>query len=52
MSGNVDETEDGYVLNERGKFVVKFFRTVSAMFGTDERLIYPNENSEESAENQ
>ncbi len=52
VSGNVDETEDGYVLNERGKFVVKFFRTVSAMFGTDERLIYPNENSEESAENQ
>lgn len=50
VSGNVDETEDGYVLNERGKFTVKFFRTVSAMFGTDERLIYPNENSEESDE--
>lgn len=45
VSGNVDETEDGFVLNERGKFTVKFFRTVAAMFGTDERLIYPNENT-------
>lgn len=45
VSGNVEETEDGYVLNERGKFTVKFFRTVAAMFDTDERLIYPNENS-------
>lgn len=45
VSGNVDETEDGFVLNERGKFTVKFFRTVAAMFDTDERLIYPNENT-------
>lgn len=50
VSGNVDETEEGYVLNERGKFTVKFFRVVSSMFGTDERLIYPNEYNEEDAE--
>lgn len=47
VSGNVDETEEGYVLNERGKFTVKFFRVVSAMFGTDQRLIYPNDYSGE-----
>lgn len=51
VSGNVDETEEGYVLNERGKFTVKFFRVISSMFGTDERLIYPNENSEDDIEN-
>lgn len=50
VSGNVDETEEGYVLNERGKFTVKFFRVVSSMFGTDERLIYPNDYNEEDAE--
>lgn len=47
VSGNVDKTEEGYVLNDRGKFTVKFFRTVSSLFNTDERLIYPNENSAE-----
>lgn len=47
VSGNVDKTEEGYVLNDRGKFTVKFFRTVSSLFNTDERLIYPNENSTE-----
>ncbi len=49
VSGNVDETEDGFVLNERGKFTVKFFRTVAAIFDTDERLIYPNENTVEQS---
>lgn len=50
VSGNVEETEEGYVLNERGKFTVKFFRAISSLFHTDERLIYPNENSVQNAE--
>jgi hypothetical protein len=50
VSGNVEETEEGYVLNERGKFTVKFFRAISSLFHTDERLIYPNENSVENTE--
>lgn len=51
VSGNVDETEDGYVINDRGKAAVNFFRVIGAMFNTDERLVYPNENStEEPAE--
>ena len=50
VSGNVEETEEGYVLNERGKFTVNFFRAISSLFDTDERLIYPNENSVENTE--
>ena len=50
VSGNVEETADGYVINERGKATVKFFRTIGALFDTDERLIYPNENSGEHQE--
>ena len=50
VSGNVEKTQEGYVLNDRGKFTVKFFRAVSSLFGTDERLIYPNENSAENME--
>lgn len=46
VSGNVEKTEDGYVINEQGIATVKFFRFVSKLFGTDERLIYPNENGE------
>ena len=47
VSGNVEETENGYVINDRGKATVKFFRIIGAMFNTDERLVYPNENSGE-----
>lgn len=46
VSGNVEETEDGYIINERGIFTVKFFRVVSKLFDTDQRLIYPNEYGE------
>lgn len=44
VSGNVEEKDSGYVLTKRGEFTVKFFRAVSSLFNTDERLIYPNEN--------
>ena len=50
VSGNVEETEEGYVLNERGKFTVNFFRAISSLFDTDERLIYPNENTIQKTE--
>ena len=46
ITGNVEETEGGYVLTNRGEFTVKFFRAVSSLFNTDERLIYPNENTQ------
>lgn len=45
VSGNVDETEEGYIINDRGKATVKFFRVIGSLFNTDERLVYPNENS-------
>lgn len=32
------------------KFTVKFFRVISSMFGTDERLLYPNDYGEEDAD--
>lgn len=46
VSGNVEETETGYIINDRGIFTVKFFRVVSKLFDTDQRLIYPNESEE------
>lgn len=46
VSGNLEETEDGYIINESGINTVKFFRTVSKLFNTDQRLIYPNEYDE------
>ncbi len=46
ISGNVEEKDGGYVLTKRGEFTVNFFRTISSLFNTDERLIYPNENTE------
>lgn len=46
VSGNVEETEAGYIINDRGIFTVKFFRVVSKLFDTDQRLIYPNESKE------
>lgn len=52
VSGNVEATEEGYVINERGVFTVKFFRVVSKLFHTDQRLIYPNECAECDKEEQ
>lgn len=44
-TGTIEENADGsYSITERGKFIVKMFRTVAEWFDTDRRLVYPNEN--------
>ena len=44
-TGNIVQNPDGsYSITESGKFVVKVFRVVSDWFGTDQNLVYPNEN--------
>ena len=44
-TGTIKQNPDGsYSITESGKFVVKAFRTVADWFGTDKRLVYPNEN--------
>ena len=44
-TGTIVENPDGtYSITDSGRFVVKMFRTIAEWFGTDERLVYPNEN--------
>lgn len=44
-TGTVKENADGtFEITPKGKKIVKMFRLMSAMFDTDERLVYPNEN--------
>ena len=44
-TGTIVENPDGsYSITERGKFIVKMFRTIAEWFDTDRRLVYPNEN--------
>ena len=45
VTGTIVQNEDGtYSITGKGEFVVKAFRTIADWFGTDERLVYPNEN--------
>lgn len=45
VTGTLDENADGsYSINDRGRFIVRMFRTVAKWFNTDQRLVYPNEN--------
>lgn len=48
----MEAIEEGYIVNESGVGTVKFFRAVSKLFNTDQRLIYPNEYNECSTEEQ
>ena len=43
VSGNIEETEEGYVITDSGKMIVKMFRTVAEWFDTDRRIVYPME---------
>lgn len=44
-TGTIVQNEDGsYSITDQGRFIVKMFRTVSYLFNTDQRLVYPNEN--------
>lgn len=43
VSGNIEATEEGYVITESGKRIVKMFRTVAEWFDTDKRIVYPME---------
>ncbi len=46
VSGNiitVSEKTDGYVITDRGRFIVDIFRLVSKLFDTEDWLVYPNE---------
>lgn len=44
-TGTIVENPDGtYSITDSGYFVVKMFRTIAEWFGTDQRLVYPNEN--------
>lgn len=45
VTGTIEENPDGsYTITERGRFIVKLFRTIAEWFDTDRRLVYPNEN--------
>jgi hypothetical protein len=45
VTGTIEQNPDGtYSITERGKLVVKAFRTIAEWFDTDRRLVYPNEN--------
>ena len=45
VTGTIEQNPDGtYSITERGKFIVKAFRTIAEWFDTDKRLVYPNEN--------
>lgn len=46
VTGSIKENEDGtYELTERGEKIVKLFRWVADVFGTDKRLVYPLEGN-------
>ena len=43
-TGTIDKTSNGkYVINDRGRAMVKFFRIISNLFNTDKKLVYPKE---------
>lgn len=45
VTGNIDDYgDDSYGITKRGELMVKAFRAVAELFGTDQRLLYPNEN--------
>ena len=45
VTGTIEQNPDGkYSITERGRFVVRAFRTIAEWFDTDRRLVYPNEN--------
>lgn len=45
VTGTIEQNPDGtYSITERGRFIVKAFRTIAEWFDTDRRLVYPNEN--------
>ena len=45
VTGTIEQNPDGtYSITERGKLVVKAFRTIAEWFDTDRQLVYPNEN--------
>ena len=44
-TGTIVENPDGtYSITDSGRFVTKMFRMIADWFGTDQRLVYPNEN--------
>lgn len=45
VTGTIEQNPDGtYSITERGRLIVKLFRTIAEWFDTDRRLVYPNEN--------
>ena len=45
VTGTIEQNPDGtYSITDRGRFVVRAFRTIAEWFDTDRRLVYPNEN--------
>lgn len=45
VTGTIEQNPDGtYSITERGRLVVRAFRTIAEWFDTDRRLVYPNEN--------
>lgn len=43
VTGSIEETENGYVITDRGKRLVYMFRFIGEIFGTDQRLLYSEE---------
>lgn len=45
VTGTIKQNPDGtYSITDRGRSIVKIFRTLAEWFDTDRRLVYPNEN--------
>ena len=43
VTGSIEETENGYVITDRGETLVSMFRFIGKIFGTDQRLLYSEE---------
>ena len=45
VTGTINKVDDNkYIINNKGKFIVKMFRFISKIFNTDKKLVYPNMN--------
>lgn len=43
LSGNIEKTNDGYVITDNGRRIVNLFRASAALFNTEKWLVYPND---------
>jgi len=49
VTGTIERvSDDEYIINDNGKFIVKMFRTVAKWFNMDTKLVYPKHSNENS----